>query len=147
MALFIKKKKKKNLCHPSNLHVQQVMHVVTILPDFYNCMYESHLRHRGSNGTVVVCISAIVWPVHPHTFRCASATRWSISICECHRGASHHSTIGRRITQRLVFVDKTCTSTNLYTANTVPTLCQYSPRKPRRSIDSHRKQSAKHFYN
>ena len=27
-------------------------------------MYEFHLRPRGSNGTVVVCLSVIVWPVH-----------------------------------------------------------------------------------
>ena len=71
---------KKNLCHPSNLHVQQVMHVVTILPDFYNCMYEFHLRPRGSNGTVVVRLCAIISPVHS---------------TECHYGPSPYAGVTR----------------------------------------------------
>ena len=88
------------------------MHVFTILPDFYNCMYESHLRHRGSNGTVVVRISAIVWPV--------SASTHSAVVLVPLDGPSPSASVTRarrttllsgmhRITQRLVCVDKTCT--------------------------------------
>ena len=43
------------------------------------CKYEFHLRPRGSNGTVEVSLSVVVWPVRS-TRRCASATSWSICI-------------------------------------------------------------------
>ena len=54
--------------------VEHYTHIISPI-----CIYEFHLGPRGSNGTVAVRLSLIVWP--GHSMRCcASATSWSISI-------------------------------------------------------------------
>ena len=68
-------------------------------------MYEFHLRPRGSNRTVVVRFSAIVWPVHsthsaavleplaglhcPTVHKETALRVDGATLCKCHQGASY----------------------------------------------------------